>query len=130
VIGRDPEHFFFEFQYRAALAAFAPDALADYRAALAKPSVIHAICEDYRAGATFDRRLDKEDRKAGRKITCPVQVLWGAKGALGAWYDTLAIWRDWADDLRGEAIDCGHFIAEEKPAEALAALRGFHAEGL
>ncbi|THD64432.1 alpha/beta hydrolase [Phenylobacterium sp.] len=129
IIGRDAEHFFFEFQYRAALAAFAPDALADYRAALARPSVIHAICEDYRAGATFDRRLDEEDRKAGRRIAAPTQVLWGAKGALAAWYDTLAIWRDWADDLRGEAIDCGHFIPEEKPAETLAALSRFHAEG-
>jgi haloacetate dehalogenase len=130
VIGRNAEHFFFEFQYRAALSAFGPEALADYRAALARPSVIHAICEDYRAGATFDRRLDEEDREAGRKIGCPVQVLWGSKGALGAWYDTLAIWREWADDVTGQALDCGHFIPEEKPAEALAALRHFHGEGV
>jgi haloacetate dehalogenase len=129
VIGRDPEHFFFRFQYRDPASHFAPDAYADYVAALQRPSVIHAICEDYRAGASFDRQLDAEDRKAGRKIACPVQILWGKKGALEAWYDTLAIWRDWADDVRGEAIDCGHFIPEEKPAETLAALHRFHSGG-
>jgi haloacetate dehalogenase len=129
VIGRDPEHFFFRFQYRDPASHFAPDAYADYVAALQRPSVVHAICEDYRAGAGFDRQLDVEDRKAGRKIACPVQILWGKKGALEAWYDTLAIWREWADDVRGEALDCGHFIPEEKPAETLAALHRFHSGG-
>jgi hypothetical protein len=43
--------------------------------------------------------------------------------------DTLAVWGGWASDLRGQALDCGHFLPEEKPAETLAALRGFHAEG-
>ena len=73
----------------------------------------------------YDRALDEADKKAGKKITCPVQVLWGAKAALAAWYDTLAIWREWADDVQGQAVDCGHFIPEEKPAETLALLRGF-----
>ena len=58
-----------------------------------------------------------------------VQVLWGAKGALGAWYDTLAVWREWAPDLRGQALDCGHFLPEERPGETLTALRSFHLEG-
>ena len=87
------------------------------------------MCECYRAGASYDRLLDEADMKAGRKIGCPVQVLWGAKGALAAWYDTLEVWRAWADDVSGHAIDCGHFIPEEKPTETLAALRGFFAEG-
>ena len=56
---------------------------------------------------------------------CPVQILWGGKGALGAWYDVLGLWREWADDVTGQAIDCGHFIPEEKPVETLAALRAF-----
>jgi haloacetate dehalogenase len=83
------------------------------------------MCEDYRAGAGYDRELDMADKAAGKKIACPVQVLWGAKGALAAWYDTLAIWREWADDVQGQAVDCGHFIPEEKPAETLELLRGF-----
>jgi haloacetate dehalogenase len=55
-------------------------------------------------------------------------VLWGAKGALAAWYDTLAIWREWADDVRGRAVDCGHFIPEEKPDELLAGMQSLIAE--
>ena len=129
IIGQDAELFFFGGQYRATVGAFGKEALADYVESLRDPKVIHAICEDYRAGARFDRALDEEDKAAGRKIACPVQILWGGKGALAAWYDTLAIWREWAPNVRGQAIDCGHFIPEEKPAETLAALREFHGVG-
>jgi haloacetate dehalogenase len=66
----------------------------------------------------------------GLTITCPTQVLWGARGALAAWYDPLDIWRDWANDVTGQALDSGHFLAEEKPLETLAALRRFHTEGI
>jgi haloacetate dehalogenase len=129
IIGQNAELFFFRAQYRATVGAFGEDAYADYVESLRDPKVIHAVCEDYRAGARFDRVLDDEDKAAGRKIACPVQILWGGKGALAAWYDTLAIWREWASDVRGHAIDCGHFIPEEKPAETLVALRGFHGGG-
>lgn len=128
LIGADPEFFFFQGQYSHAASTFDPEALADYVAAVKRPSVVHAMCEDYRAGAGYDRLLDDADRKAGRKIGCPLQVLWGGKGALAAWYDTLAIWREWADDVRGQSLDCGHFIPEEKPAETLELLRRFFGE--
>ena len=29
----------------------------------------------------------------------------------------LSVWRDWADDVSGQALDCGHYLAEEKPRE-------------
>lgn len=121
VIGADPEYFFFR---GGGERLYGDEALADYRAAARRPSVIHAMCEDYRAGATYDRAADEADR-GKRKIACPVQVLWGAKGALPSLYDVMAVWRDWADDVRGEMIDAGHFIPEERPAETVAALRGF-----
>jgi len=126
LIAGDPETFF---HFRSLAAVVDPEALADYRAAAARPEVVHAMCEDYRAGAGFDRLLDAADRDLGRRIACPVQVLWGAKGALAAWYDTLAVWREWADDVRGQSLDCGHFIPEEKPAETLELLRSFFLEG-
>jgi haloacetate dehalogenase len=126
LIGHDPEFFFFDAEFGGALRGFAPEAVADYARAVRDPAVVHAICEDYRAGATCDRRLDDEDRAAGRRIGCPTQVLWGGRGALAAWYDTLAVWRDWAGDVTGRALDCGHFPVEERPAEVLAALRSFH----
>ena len=127
IIAKDPETFFFRAQFRGVLTGF--EGYEDYRRAAHDPAVVHAVCEDYRAGATYDRLLDEADMAAGRRIACPLQVLWGAKAALEAWYDPLEVWRGWADDVRGQAIDCGHFIPEEKPAETLAALRGFFRDG-
>jgi haloacetate dehalogenase len=124
LIGHDPETFLFGGMLRGGKAPFAEDAYDDYRRCARDPAVIHAMCEDYRAGASYDVAADEADR--GRtKIAAPLQVLWGARGALAAWYDVLAIWREWAHDVRGHAIDSGHFIPEERPAETLAALRSF-----
>jgi haloacetate dehalogenase len=129
LIAANPEFFFFG--SFGGLEAFDPEAVADYMKAANNPTVIHAMCEDYRAGAFYDRQLDEADKKAGRhRIACPVQILWGAKGAVGAWYDVLAVWREWAPGVRGQSLDCGHFIPEEKPAETLKLLRAFFAEGL
>ena len=121
-IAADPVHF--AFRIAAGASIFEAHAYADYVKALGDPAVIHAMCEDYRAGARYDVVADEADRGV-RKIAAPLQVLWGSKGAVGAWYDPLAIWRDWADDVTGQAIDAGHFIPEERPAETLAALRAF-----
>lgn len=125
LISADPD-FFFD-GIAGLLRNLNPEAVVDYLEAAKKRDVIHGMCEDYRAGATYDRLLDEHDMKAARTIECPVQVLWGGKGALGAWYDVLQIWRCWAGDVVGQAVDCGHFLPEENPADTLAALRGFFA---
>lgn len=104
---------------------FAPEAFADYLAALKEPGTIAAICEDYRAAATIDLTHDRASRAAGQRVTCPLLVLWGAKGRLGAWYDVPGVWRLYAEDVRGAAMPSGHYIAEEAPAETLAALAAF-----
>jgi haloacetate dehalogenase len=127
LIERDPEFFFFDAEFGGAIRRFPPTAVADYARCARDPAAIEAMCEDYRAGATCDRQWDDDDRAAGRRITCPTQVLWAGRGALADWYDTLTIWRDWADDVCGRALDCGHFLVEECPRETLAAIRGFHA---
>ncbi len=129
LIAPDPEFFFLDAEFGGAVRGFRPAAVADYVRCLRDPAVVHAVCEDYRAGATCDRDDDDADRAAGRRIACPLQVLWAGRGALAAWYDTLAVWREWADDVTGEALDCGHFLAEERPAETLAAIRRFHGGG-
>jgi len=86
--------------------------------------VIHATCEDYRAGATVDVEDDAAARER-RRIACPVLALW-AEGdeARDAW-DSLGIWRAWAEDVGGRSIPGGHFLPEESPAAVLAALRPF-----
>ena len=108
--------------------AFSQEIRAEYRRALRDPAAIHAICEEYRAAATLDYQYDEADR-GRRRIACPVLALWAKQGVVEAWYDVLAIWRDWADDVRGRALDCGHFLPEEAPDETYAELRMFFGEG-
>jgi len=104
----------------------APDALADYLAALERPSVAHAMAQDYRAGRSDDREHDETDRSAGRKISCPVLALWGAKSDLQEWFDPLEVWRQWADEVTGTAVEgSGHFLAEEQPERLLDELLPF-----
>jgi haloacetate dehalogenase len=122
LLGADPDAYYFR---RRDL--FAPEALAAYLPHVHDPATIHAMCEDYRAGATFDFALDESDRGV-RRIACPVLALWGRDGALPAWYDVLSVWRDWADDVRGRALECGHYLAEELPEETYAELRAFFGE--
>ena len=105
--------------------AFSDEVRTEYRRALADPETIHAICEEYRAAATLDFEHDEADQRAGRRIACPVLALWSGRGALQTWYDTLGIWRGWADDVQGQSLDCGHFLPEEAPDETYSALRAF-----
>jgi haloacetate dehalogenase len=83
------------------------------------------MCEDYRAGATIDCEHDEADKRAGRRIACPLLALWGEQARLEAWYDTLAVWREWAVDVSGRALPCGHYLAEEVPEETTAELLAF-----
>jgi haloacetate dehalogenase len=99
---------------------------ADYQAAIHDPATVLAMCEDYRAGLGPDRAADDADRAAGRRISCPVRVLWSTRDDMEALYgDVLAVWRAWADDVTGAAVESGHHVAEEAPgpvAEQIAAL--------
>jgi haloacetate dehalogenase len=111
--------------------AFGPEVRAAYVAALGDPAHVHAICEEYRAAATLDHEHDLQDRRAGRGIACPVLVLWSGRGPLGSWYaergGPLALWRAWANDVRGGPLDAGHFFPEEIPERTAQELSGFFA---
>ena len=102
---------------------FDKNALNQYVKAFKDPRCIHATCEDYRAAATIDLVHDKKDLR--RKIRMPVLVLWGKQGVIEAMFKPLSDWREVAADVRGRALDCGHFLPEERPAEVLAELRRF-----
>ncbi len=115
--------------FRGGSEAIAPEAMEEYVRCLRDPEAIRATCEDYRAAATLDHEHDGADRKAGRRIGCPVLALWGRQGFLEGHYDVLEVWRGWAADVRGRALECGHYIPEEAPEETYAELRAFLGEG-
>ena len=104
----------------AGLKPFAPEALAEYERCAAIEGTAQAVCEDYRASATIDLDHDRDDIAAGRRLAQPTCVLWGAHGVVGSCFDVLALWRERADDVSGEALPCGHYIPEEAPRELLA----------
>ena len=99
----------------AGLAAFAPDALAEYERCVQIAGTAHAICEDYRASATIDLAHDRADVAGGKKLIQPIKVLWGQHGAVGQCFDVLALWRERAHRVSGNSLPCGHYIAEEAP---------------
>ncbi len=112
--------------------AFSPQARAAYVEALRDPAHVHAICEEYRAAATLDRQHDRTDREDGRRILCPLLVLWSGLGGLEFWYGgeggPLALWKNWGNDVQGQAINAGHFFPEEIPEQTATLLKAFVTE--
>jgi haloacetate dehalogenase len=109
---------------------FPPEVRSAYVEALQDPNHAHAICEEYRAAATIDREHDAADRAAGRRIICPLLVLWSGRGGpLNAWYSEqggpIALWQKWARNVQGQALEAGHFFPEEMPEQTADALRRF-----
>lgn len=102
-----------------------PLALEDYRAAFDREEVRHAMCEDYRAGATTDEADDLTDRAAGRKIRAPVLVLSEAGRLYGGGREPLNIWADWAENVEDIGIGGGHLLPETEAEEVLGALLPF-----
>jgi len=105
---------------------YAPEALAEYLRCFRDPAAIHAACEDYRAAATIDLVHDETD--IDRRIAFPLLALWGRRGIMEKYFDVLETWRERAADVRGHALDCGHFLPEEVPEETAAALLSFFGE--
>ncbi len=104
---------------------FTPEAMAEYERCFRNPETIRATCEDYRAGASIDCELDEQDRARGHRIACPMLALWGDHGRPHKREGVLEVWRQWADDVQGEGLPCGHFLPEEVPEATLRALCTF-----
>jgi len=127
LIGGDPD-FYLKSKLghwgRGGIEIFAPEAVEEYERCFRNPDVIHASCEDYRAGASID--LDHDAADAEKRIICPVLALWGAHGMMERHFDVLACWREKTSaEVSGKALDCGHFLAEECPKETAAELLAF-----
>jgi haloacetate dehalogenase len=110
---------------RAGPSVFSPEAWFEYERCALIPGTATSMCEDYRAAATIDLDHDRADRAAGRRVSQPLRVLWGAQGTVAKCFDVLALWREVADQVAGKTLDCGHYIAEERPSELLAEMLNF-----
>jgi haloacetate dehalogenase len=127
LIGADPDFYLTRYlgNRTESRSPFDAEAFAEYQRCFRDPGTIHGICEDYRASATIDLEHDRSDRASGRRIGCPVLALWGAKGVVARCFDVLSEWRRVADEVGGEALECGHYIPEEDPERLLRALFDF-----
>ena len=101
------------------------DVGAAYSKVYEDPAAIHAMCEDYRASAGMDIKIDEADIAAGKKIECPLNVLWGDKASMGQMYDVLGIWQMEATNAQGKSMPGGHSFQTESPNPTYAELKRF-----
>jgi haloacetate dehalogenase len=97
----------------AALARATSDIQKEYLRSMTDPATIHAMCEDYRAGASIDLEHDAAD--ITKKIAVPLRVLWAEKGAMGRIYDVMKIWGERGTKVTGRALPGGHNLQEDVP---------------
>ena len=108
--------------------SFTEPAYKEYLRCFSDPETVRAMCADYRS-VTLDMEHDDADR--GIKLSCPVLVLWGSDMSkrpgwqTGKNLDMMSVWRARASSVRGKALECGHFIPEEKPDELVSELFDF-----
>ena len=65
--------------------------------------------------------MDNKDYDSQSKIDCPTLVLWGGKSDTGiVWGDVINVWQNYCSkEVVGAAVDCGHYIQEEKPEDTI-----------
>jgi len=97
----------------------------EYMRVMLLPGSIHAMCEDYRASASIDLEQDLKDEAAGKKIQCPVHVLWAATGSMGQLYDVLGIWKKEGVKITGKGLPGGHSLQETTPKETTEEILNF-----
>ncbi|TZG27562.1 alpha/beta fold hydrolase [Sphingomonas montanisoli] len=101
-----------------------PEVFDDYVRTNGNIESLHAMCEDYRAGAGIDSEHDAAD--AATKIATPLLVLCGTRSSSTLTvFDVEAAWRAEATDVRFGEVDCGHFLPEEAPEDTAAAMLDF-----
>jgi haloacetate dehalogenase len=110
-------------QYEAQKARVTNEVQLEYLRTASLPENIHAMCEDYRAGASIDLEHDEAD--LSKKVACPLLTLWGLKGPMGRIFDVLAIWKQKGSNVSGKGLPGGHNLQEEIPQLVLAELRPF-----
>ena len=122
VIGASADYFL-RTRFQRGNDAFTEEAVDEYARCFCDPAAIHATCEDYRAGASIDLVHDEAD--FDNKVNCPMMALWSETGYVGRTQDVLAVWQEYATNVRGQSLPCGHYIPEEMPDESYAIIKTF-----
>ena len=131
MMGADPDWFIQKklAKTKQGLSFFGKEALAEYKRCFRNPETIHAICEDYRAGAGIDLVMDEEDvggRAQGRLSGAAAMGRDRRGRTQSQSRSEPSIWRSYARNIVGaQALPCGHYLSEEAPKETTAALRAF-----
>ncbi len=102
----------------AGLAPFTKEAYNAYLSYISNEATVHGMCEDYRAAATIDLEHDRNDLMQGKKIQCPLHVLWGEHGVIHRCFAPLQDWRPYVDEnyaITGIATPSGHYLPEQIP---------------
>ena len=117
IISKDPEAFWKLKCFNQARGEnpFSTEALEEYLTAFKQSDTIHSSCEDYRAAASID--IEHDDADQGKKLSMPVLALWAKLGVIESCFNALELWRLRADKVEGEALEAGHYMAEEIPEE-------------
>lgn len=128
------EHTLASWTGKKSLQDFHQSALEEYKKAFCTEARIYSTCEDYRAGAFIDRVHDEEELMRGNKIDAPVLAVWGSTGlfaeAVGSDSEgPLQIWKQYASNVDGKALKCGHFIPEEDPEGLVEVILPFLSRG-
>lgn len=110
------------------LGIFEKECFEKYVGNLSDADTVHAMCQDYRAAATLDLEEQRADLREGRKIKCPLRVLWGNAGVVEKLFDAVEEWKKVTEDgvkVEGWAVKSGHYIPEQAPEEVVKAVREF-----
>jgi pimeloyl-ACP methyl ester carboxylesterase len=100
----------------------------EYVKVLEDPVAVHAMCQDYRAASTLDLEESRKDLEAGRKMECPLMVLWGKYGVIEACFDAVEEWRAVAKDgsqVSGRSVESGHYVPEHAPDDVVSSIEKF-----
>jgi haloacetate dehalogenase len=110
---------------------FEEQAWEGYVKVLEDRDAVHAMCEEYRASSTVDLAESKRDLEAGRKIKCPIRVLWGKHGVIEKCFDAVEEWKAVAEEgveVSGTSVESGHYIPEQAPEVVLENIKQFFVE--
>jgi haloacetate dehalogenase len=107
---------------------FSDETMAEY-VRCCTPEHIHGMSEDYRATLSVDFPLDTADWEAGRRVTCPMLVMWAEKSHTQREFSAVDAWPHYATDIRGfHKLQCAHYPMEEAPEETYEKLAAFFDE--